>query len=236
MNRAIPRTSTHSFHVHPAVWSLVALGLCAGLLAAIAAGTFSVKQVVVQGKGVPQALVVQDSGLMGQNIFTVQSDEVVARLATVRQIAVQRVATTFPDQVTIYAKVRVPIAAWRRANALYLLDSDGHIINQVKATTLPTITSTGGGSLDPATVEAVRESVKMLPAVPNGGIASFQYDGRTGLTIQGKMGWRALVGRGSAQTLANRVATLAAFFRATRDRGVVPKIVDLRYRTPYAHY
>lgn len=236
MNRAIPRTSSRPIHSHPGVWSLAALGLCVGVLAAIISGTFTVRQVVVVGKGVPQGQVAASAGVMGENIFAVQTDSVVARLAAVRQIAVRQVSTSFPGRVVIYARERQAIVAWRQAGSLYLLDPDGRIINQVSKTALPTITSTGGGSLNAATIEAVREAVKILPTAPNGGIAAFQYDAGTGLTIQGRMGWQAIVGKGSPQTLVNRIATLAAFFRATSARGVVPKLVDLRYRSPYARY
>lgn len=230
----ITRRRTAESSVHPAVPGIAALGLSLGFLFAALSGQFSVRQVQVVGANLPVAAIQQASGVEGANIFSVRSDQVVARLSSVRSIAVRRVDVSFPDRVTVYARLRRAMAAWKTSSGLYVLDPEGRIIQSVKQTTLPIITSTQrGGSLGPGIVEAVREATVLLPREPNGAIASFTYDGRTGLTITGKSGWRAIIGLGSRRTLVNRVATMAAILAKAQKEGRTFTKADLRYKDPY---
>jgi hypothetical protein len=219
------------------VWSLLGLLACLAFLGAAIAGTFRVRQVRVVGGNLPRDRIVQTAGVLGQNIFTVRSDRIVARLAQVRDIVVQRVDTTFPDTVTIYARPRTVLIAWQTGGNLYELDPDGRIVRQVKTTTLPVIVGTDtGGALGPGVVEAVRFAVETLPAAPDGAIATFQFKPTLGLTIVGKSGWTADVGTGSPQTLVNRIATLAAFLVKIHGQSRHFQFVDLRFRVPYARF
>lgn len=219
--------------IHPVVWSLVALGASLGILAAIFAGTFRVQQVRVVGNGLPRGEIIQRSGVLGQNVFTIQSDQVVSRLAGVGIIAVRRVDTSFPDQVTIYARRRIAMVGWRRGQALYLLDPDGRIIEQVRTTRLPIIASARDGSqLGPGVVTAVREAVRLLPAAPRGAIAGFTYGPKSGLIIDGTAGWRAVLGRGSPLKMVTRVATLVSLLQRFKVQGPDPWIV-LNRPSPY---
>ena len=132
------RQKSHG-RIHPAVWSLLGLGLCLALLGAAVSGVFKVREVSVVGANVPSDAVIAASGVLGQNIFTVQSDQVVSRVSRVREIAVRRVETDFPDRVTIYALARRAMVAWRPSKALYELDPEGRVIRQVTTTSLPVI-------------------------------------------------------------------------------------------------
>lgn len=217
-------------------YSFLLLIAALGLLGVMLSGYFRVRQVEVVGAGVPRQEIVQTSGVTGQNIFTVRSDEVVDRLNTIGQIAVQRVDTSFPGHVTIYARLRVAMVAWRRGNALYLLDPDGRIISQVGATKLPIISSANGsGALGPGVVAAVREAEQILPSAPGGAIAGFSFDNESGLTISAVAGWRAILGTGTPQTMVTRVAALVEFLKETANRPGL-QTVDLRGRSPFAHY
>lgn len=220
------------------VWPLLALLACIAGLAAAFAGIFTVRQVDVVGKNLPRTAIAQMANVSGHNIFRIRSDAVVSRLSGIPQIVVQQVQTSFPDRVTIYARERIAMAAWRQAGGgLFLVDPDGRIISQVKTTTLPIIQGTAAGSkLGPGVVAAVRYAVQQLPGEPNGAIAGFRFDRGTGLTITGRSGWTADVGSGSPQTLTNRVATLAGFLNRIRNRPQQLKSVDLRYRSPYATF
>lgn len=218
------------------IWPSLALLACVAGLGAAFAGVFTVRQIDVVGRNLPRTAIVQMADVSGHNIFRVRSDAIVARLEAIPQIVVQRVQTSFPDRVTIYARERLAMAAWRQAGGgLFLVDPNGRIITQVKTTTLPIITGTTPGSkLGPGVVAAVRYAVQQLPQEPNGTIAGFSFDRGTGLTITGRSGWTADVGTGSPQTLTNRVATLAGFLARIRNRPQQLKSVDLRYRSPYA--
>jgi hypothetical protein len=231
--RAATRKSVEQERVHPAVPSIAVLGLSLGFLFAAVSGQFAVRQIQVVGAGLPVDTIDRAAGVEGANIFTVRSDEVVANLASLQEIAVQRVDVSFPDHVTIYARMRQAMVAWKAPGGLYLLDPEGRIIKAVTSTTLPVITSTERDrSLGPGIVEAVREAVVLLPAAPNGAIASFSYDPHVGLTITGRAGWRAVVGMGSRRAMANRIATLAAILRKSKAQGRPFPGVDLRSKYP----
>lgn len=229
------RKQIHEARLHPAVPAIALLGLMAGFLFAALSGQFSVRQIRVVGEGLPVARIDQSAGVVGKNIFTVRSDAVIANLAGVQEVAVRRVDVTFPDRVTIYARMRQAMVAWRTAAGLFWLDPDGRIIKSVKATTLPIITSAEqNGSLGPGVVEAVHEAVILLPAAPNGAIAGFHYDPRAGLTITGKSGWQAVVGMGGPRTMANRIAILAQFLRKAHAQGRTFKRLYLQSGAAYA--
>lgn len=217
-------------------WSILALLLCMGLLGTAAGGTFRVRSIRVVGANLPTTAIIQTAGVRGDNIFAVRSDDIVRRLAAVRQIVVLRVATTFPDRVTIYARMRQAIVAWRDGAALYELDPDGRIVRQVTTTALPIIAGRGGpGPLGPGVVEAVRYAVQTLPTAPNGSIAALELGPHTGLTIVGRAGWTADVGRGTPQTLVDRIATLVALLDKLQGQPRRLQSVDLRYPAPDAH-
>jgi cell division septal protein FtsQ len=215
----------------------LALLACAGLLAVAATGLFRVKHVDVVGANVPVDKIVQTAGVTGQNVFTIRSDQVVARVSRIREIVVERVDTTFPDRVTIYATERTPAVAWLSGRRLYELDANGALIRQVVTTSLPVIagpqpqTPVGQGI-----VQGVRYAVHALATVPDGSIAHFRYDPRTGLSIDGRAGWIAEVGNGTPQHVVDRVATLASLLASTRNRAGSLQFVDLRLSSVYARF
>ena len=214
------------------LWSLLALAACGSILGASVHGVFRVRHVTVVGADVPG--IAQTAGVLGQNIFTVRSDEVVQRLQQLHQIEVLQVDTQFPDRVTVHTRLRVPVVAWRSGRALFLVDAGGTITQPTKATRLPIVLA--DRPPDAALVAAVRQAQVVLPAQPSGGVAAFQVQPRLGLTIVGQSGWTAKVGSGSAQTLVNRVVTLAAVLPRLGDRSKQVKLVDLRYRAPYVQF
>lgn len=220
------------------VWPLLALLACLFSLGVILGGFFTVRQVDVVGTNLPRGTIVQAAGITGQNIFTVRSDGVVARLDAVPEVVVQRVETSFPDRVTIYARERIPMVAWQQTGGgLFLLDPNGRVITQVSTTNLPVIVGTAPGSkLGPGIVAAVRYAVHELPQEPRGAIHAFRFNPDNGLTIVGRAGWTADVGRGSPRVLMDRIGTLAGLLQSIRNRPQQLKYVDLRYQSPYATF
>lgn len=220
------------------VWPLLALLACLASLVVIFSGFFTVRQVDIVGNNLPRGAIVQAAGVNGQNIFTVRSDGVVARLDTVPEVVVQRVETSFPNRVTIYARARLPMVAWQQTGGgLFLLDPNGRVISQVSTTNLPVITGTAPGSkLGPGIVAAVRYAVQELPREPRGAIQAFRFNPDNGLTIVGRAGWTADVGRGSPRVLMERIGTLAGFLYTIRNRPQQLKYVDLRYHGAYATF
>jgi cell division septal protein FtsQ len=230
------RTDTRK-GIHPVVPSLLALLLCLAALGAALYGVFKVRTVEVVGAGVPQARVLAAAGVIGSNIFTVKSDLVVARLSSMREIVVTGVQTSFPDRVVIHAQVRPSLVAWQTPNGLFVLDLDGRIIHRVAHTTLPIIVGTDRqGGFGPGIVQAVRYAVDALPAAPRGSIARFRYDSRTGLSIDGRAGWHAVVGTGSPIQLVRRIAILVAVLQKAPTKSESLLTLDLRYAKPVARF
>jgi cell division septal protein FtsQ len=215
-------------------WSLAALLVCLTGLATVVLGMFRIQHVEVVGAGLPASTIRQVAGVTDQNVFTVQSDQVVARLASIHEIVVGRVDTTFPDKVTIYAQERTPMVVWQTGKKRYELDPDGNVIRAVTVTTLPIIDGVvpQHGRIGPGIIAAVRYAVQTLPGVPNGTISIFHVGPARGLVIVGHAGWTAVIGRGSAQTLADRIATLASTLTKLQKRGLRLTRVDLRFPNP----
>jgi cell division septal protein FtsQ len=234
--RLIRRTRQRKRSRQP-LWYGSALLVCAGLLAVAAAGLFRVKHVEVVGAHVPVARIVRTAGVTGQNVFTVRSDQVVARVSRIREIVVERVDTTFPDRVTIYATERTPAVAWLSGTHLYELDANGSMIRKVVTTRLPVIAGPEPQApVGQGVVQGVRYAVHALASVPGGSIARFRYDARTGLTIDGSAGWTAAVGSGTPQRVVDRIATLAGLLVSTRNRPGSLQFVDLRLSSVYARF
>jgi cell division septal protein FtsQ len=223
--------------IHPSVWTGLALFLCAALLGAALGGALRVRRVVVVGNGLPVSAIVQAAGVQGENIFAVRSDQVVARVAQVPQIVVDRVEVSFPDRVTIYARLRVPVVAVQAPGGLYRLDANGAVIDRIRVSQLPVISEPEGArGVGPGVVAAVRYAVQALAAVPGGSIKAFRYTTGNGLSIVGSAGWTAALGAGPPQAMVDRVGTLAALLRKIQSRPDHLKFVDLRLSAPYAKF
>jgi cell division septal protein FtsQ len=220
------------------VLTVFLLASCVAAIGSAGAGVFTVRRIQVVGQGVPVQAVSRAAGVRGTNVFSVRADSVVARLQSIRTIVVRRVDVSFPDTVTIFAQARVPMVAWRSpSGALYLLDPDGVIISSVQKTDLPIVQGTARGStLGPGAVAAVRYAVHRLPRAANGAVAGFEYSHASGLTIRGRAGWTAVAGTGSPQTLANRIAVLAALLDSLRGKPRRLKYINLRQRSTYATF
>lgn len=231
------RADSEDRGMHPVIPSIVALLLCAAALAAAFAGIFKVKTVDVVGPGLPQARILAAAGVSGANIFTVRSDAVVARLSAVREIVVTGVETSFPDRVIIRAQMRPSLVARQTPNGLFVLDLDGRVIDRVAHTTLPIILGTDrSGGFGPGIVEAVRYAVQALPPVSNGAIATFHYDRKSGLTIDGRAGWHAVVGTGGPVELVRRISELVAVLQKAPTLSERLVTLDLRFAKPVARF
>jgi cell division septal protein FtsQ len=237
--RAPPRSraKTRGGGLHPVVPSILALLLCLAALGVAFAGVFKVKAIQVVGPGLPQARIAALSGVSGANIFTVRSDVVVARLSTIREIVVTGVETSFPDRIIVHAQMRPSLVAWQTPNGLFVLDLNGRVIDRVARTTLPIIQGADrNGGFGPGIVEAVRYSVQALPSAPKGAIATFHYDRKSGLTIEGRAGWHAVVGMGGPVELVRRIAELVAVLQKAPQRSETLVTLDLRYAKPVARF
>jgi cell division septal protein FtsQ len=220
--------------IHPAIPSTAALILVLAALTAIVQGAYRVRRLDIVGTNVPATAIAKAAGVLGHNIFRLRSDAIVRRLDALPSVEVSRITTTFPDTVTIFAIVRTPYAAWQVGGVVNLLDDTGRIIGQTKSTSLPVILGLPG--MHPpgfAVLQAARYALQSLPTAPDGTVLHVQMDPKLGLVIVGQSGWQAVVGSGTPQLLAQRVATLSALLVAIAHRSQSLQYADLRYREPY---
>lgn len=233
MSRGTARASNPP-RISAAPWiAFAGLILCFGVLGACVSGVFKVRTVQVVGRNLPAALVVQDAGVTGENIFTVNTDRVIDRLAAVPSIQVLKVETAFPSTVTIVARARLAVAAWQRGKTYTLLDAAGTPMGTAAATTLPAVTGNRLPSV--GQVAAVRYALVTLPKQPDGRTSGFDIDARYGLQIVGASGWTANLGDGSSQAMVDRVAALANILGQMPARGQHLKDADLRFGQAVAH-
>lgn len=214
---------------------LAGLILSLASLAAVVGGLFTVHTVRVVGSRLPQATIVAATDVTGKNIFRVRSDQVVERLSHLPSIDVDRVEVSFPNQVTVYARDRVPVVAWVTPSGDFLIDRSGTQIGEVRNTSLPAV-SGGDRPPDAGMVAAILYAATALPNTPNGTATGFQIDKYGNLLVLGRGGWQAQLGRGSAQQLVRRVAVLAAILDKSRTRTHRLTFVDVRYHSPYYTY
>ncbi len=230
--RSVPREAAVHWW-NPAWTSILVLLLVLAALAAALMGVFTVRTVRVEGANLPVNLVRGAAGVNGSNIFSVRADQVIDRLSQFPSITVQRVETSFPDEVIIYAQARMPIAVWHSTSGEYLVDATGILVGPAGPTTrLPVVT---GGTSPPGRgqLAAIHYAATVLPPIPNGALTDFTLDPHVGLEVNGHAGWHAVVGAGPPGTLTMRVATLAALLRKLGKRGQQLGYTDLRFKGPY---
>ncbi|HLJ69008.1 MAG TPA: hypothetical protein VKX16_16775 [Chloroflexota bacterium] len=220
---------------HPALLSSAILLLVVGVLTACLTGAFRVERIAVVGAGVPQYRVEQAAGVLGQNVFSVRSDQIVWRVSRLPTVEVTRVDVSFPNTVTVYAHLRQGYALWQNGKTVYVLDQTGRIIGTSPApSALPLIVAVDSPSPpDFGMMQAVRYADTVLPGDPDGAILPAQLYRQYGLVLTGRSGWHALIGTGTPQNLGARVATLSAALKKIADQGQQLLFVDLRRGQPY---
>jgi cell division septal protein FtsQ len=220
-----------------ATGAVLLLLACVAFLAAAVAGEFRVRHVDVVGASVASDEVVQASDVLGENIFIVRSDQVIRRLASLHDVEVRRVDLSFPFSVTIYINQRTAVIAWNDMGRLFEVDARGIVLRQVKSSSLPLVTGPSpDGALDPGTVEGVRYAAQLWPVTPTGILAAIRYDPRSGLSLVARANWTATLGKGTAQLLVSRIATLDGFLHNSQVKARHLLVVDLRYRPPFARF
>jgi len=208
--------------------ALSVLALCACLV-----GVFKVQTIQVVGAGLPAAAMADAAAVSGQNVFTVRSDLVIDRMASLPAVEVTRVETDFPDRVVIYARLREPAIAWQSAHGTLLIDRYGHVLGPATRSTLPLVS--GPQPPDSDTITAVKYALRLLPAAPDGAVAGFSLDRSTGLSIHGRSGWQAVLGSGTAQNLVIRIANLQVVLNTVARNGQRLATADMRHGGAFYH-
>jgi cell division protein FtsQ len=178
--------------------------------------------------------VTQLSQVIGHNIFLLNTDRVARELATIPSVLSVQVVPRLPNTVEIDIVERVPIAVWRTATGVFLVDEQGFALAEAtgerpEAERLLVTDTTGreirlGDRVDQRALLGARELLKAFPAV-GAQIQAVEYSPQ-GLVLVTDGGWRVLIGE--AQELNVKLANFAAILELARKQNLAIKYVDLR--------
>ena len=174
--RPTQRRASSRLSPRRALAALVMVGAGAATWGVAASPAFGVRTTDVSGVVLTSDAALQAALALGSpapNAFTLQTDGLQAGLEAIPSIAQADVRVTLPGTLRVHVVERVPILAWRTADALLLVDRDGLVIADAAAADasagaralaagLPTVDDERAASVPPG--GAVGE-VEPLPAV-----------------------------------------------------------------------
>ena len=185
----------------------------AGLYGATSSGAFSVRHTEITGvTWTPQDAVVDALAIPdGQNLFTLSTRDLAARLAAIPAIRDASITVALPDEVRVAVAERVALLVWEAAGERYLVDEDGLLFGRLDeaapsaADALPIVDDsrgaaaalTVGSTLDPVILDAARRLGSLRPA--DLGTAAtrlgIRLDDQDGFTLTADpVGWSAVFG------------------------------------------
>jgi hypothetical protein len=199
------------------------------------ADPFYVYNVQVNGtRYLTVAEVQKASGILGYNIFFVDSRAVERTLAKLPAIKTVRVSANIPNQVTIEMEERKPELAWLRGNEIYWIDANG--FGFPARANLAELASVR--DLDQAPVKlGARVSMDVINAFwgfrrafPDGPRV-LEWSAVRGLAYTDEHGWKIYLG--GADEMAGKVAKLRALVAQLVAQNAKIKFIDVGKGDPY---
>ncbi len=246
--RARPRTNTRrrsqqtALNFNPArLVSFMAMALLILLgYWLLNAPNFNVQKVEVTGNRLLTAdAVVQATGVDKLNVFTLNEDEVAAKIKALPYILQASVSRTLPDKITVSVTERQSVLNWKVGGYNYLVDPDGVVLDSYfeqelpeAAKAYPVIESLDGRKMqmgDRVDAVAVRSAQAIQSQLAAAGIqvAAVQYSPSSGLvviSVPPAGDWKALLGT-DAQ-LDQKMAILKGLLA---DKSIKWSYADLRF-------
>ncbi len=201
-------------------------------------GLLGIRHVDVVGAQVlNERVLVERSGLKGRYLLTADLGAAKRRLEELPLVARAEVERSWPVGVRIRIYERQGWALWERGGRRYVVDADGHILQNVEAPpNSPTILDVRDGDSEAVeaaqadVVRAVRELRDRMPAVAGLQPRLFRFEEGRGLIVTASDGRTAIFGDGA--DLEYKLAVWRAVLRAS-EAELVPRawveVVDLRY-------
>jgi cell division protein FtsQ len=173
---------------------------------------------VVEGNKVAYAeSIVNQSGALGQSIFTLDTGDVARRVATHPAVASVDVSARLPDTIVVRVTERLPALVWQTADQAVLVDDQGRVIANGDDKSLPRVIQTSGkapapGDREPANiVQAAAYLTKQLGS----SLAALGYDPNSGLIAQLAGGRTVVLGDGDRIPL--KLSVLSAALKMTQQ-------------------
>ncbi len=165
---------------------------------------YMVGRIVVSGVAdVPPATIAGASGVLGGNVFAVDTAAVARRVTRLAAIQQADVSLQSPDTLVIRVTERQPAAVWESGTERYLLDRNGVVLAALpsdRVPDLPRLTMAAGEvvpvvgqRLDATPVRSALALVSRLPTESGVTKAAIISDPLVGMIVQTER-WRAVVG------------------------------------------
>lgn len=204
------------------------------------APNFNVQKIDLTGNRLLTAdAVVQATGVDKMNVFSLNEDEVAAKIKTLPYILQARVTKTLPDKITVAVTERQSVLNWKVGGYNYLVDPDGVVLDTYAdqdlpeaAKAYPVIESLDdrkmqmGDRVDSVAVRSA-QAIQSQLAAANIKVLAVQYSPSSGLVVIGPSpsgDWKALLGT-DAQ-LEQKMAILKGLLA---DKGIKWSYADLRF-------
>jgi cell division protein FtsQ len=222
-------------------WRLFALvvvvlaTLAGGSIASLRGPWLRVAEVNVPGvAAVPATLVQERADVLGRSMLLVDPNKLAQRVAALPRVREAKVERLWPRTVRVSIVEREPWAVWTQAGRSYLVDQDGHLLEEASAPGLWTIRGLDaaslsiGGRVDPGALRLAQRLAEAVPAALGAPVQGFEYLERAGLVV--------ITSRGRARfdTEADfdyKLAVWQAALAQAAKEGVRVSHMDLRFGT-----
>lgn len=186
----------------------LALLLAAGLAYAFYGGAFVVTEVTVTGSSLtPAGDVASTVGVLGANVFTVDSREIASRLATLPTVRRAVVWTELPGQLRVALWERQGVLVWTAGEVSALLDEHGTVLvlnpdagtagDRARVTAPKEPAPEAGQTVDARVVRGALALAQGLRATPQLAASRIEYQAPDGLMLVLEGGRRVIIGDGS---------------------------------------
>jgi len=205
---------------------------------------FNIPSVTVLGNGrLSREEISEATGALGQSIFTVQPEEVEARLRlTYPELSVVRVGVYLPNHVYVTVEERQPVILWQQNGAYAWIDAEGiaflprgviqGLVPVIGLANPPQGTSDDPLSPPPYMRKELADAILLLaPSVPSD--TTMIYDSNYGLGWEDSRGWQVFFGT-VMRDMALKLRVYESLALSLSERGLYPVFINVSYpEAPY---
>jgi cell division protein FtsQ len=211
---------------------LLVLGLCG--YGIVASGFFRVDSIDVHGASLVSVDdIVQATGALHQNLYSVDPEMVRQRVMKVAGIRSATVRRQWPRRLVVTVEERTPVAVWQNGGVSFAVDADGVVLEAAPDPSMVAIMQTDGASslapddrVDRDAVSLALQVRDILPQRTGLRVQRFEWTQATGLDIVTVDGPR--VRWGDSDGLDYKLATLKGILDQVRKQNSTVTEVDLR--------
>lgn len=204
---------------------------------------FKIKTIVIEDPNL-QFIEKQDlAGLKGRSIFTVNADQLQRQLSVrYPQVAALKVIKNFPNQISIVARKRYPLAQIAYRNRLLTVDVNGAVLS-FNGPADPNLTSLGGIKLNLGRISVgniikderltlalkLIRQIKMTPSLTSVRIVRINMENLSGIELYLSDHFKIILDKDSAQ---DKIQVLALILNQGRLDLNTLNYIDLRFNEP----